>query len=244
MLLRSAHFHGNVVLKPQAALSFKVLEPDIFGGDERPGLLLAAWRAGVPGWRACDAACWARPWRGGEPLRRAGMDASGWCHTRGVGDHQRLAPAVPRGWGPGGTETRVSEGHPVPAPEHASRGGVRGFLGGRRCCGPAAWLGRWSVRVRRPRRAELRLLFCSGILLSGCSCQVPPPCPPQLHAVKLFIKTACRFSHTSLQGTSLWYGYSFAFSVWKILSSSSFSLSPLPCGCGTVTLGNPGFGRL
>lgn len=146
--------------KLQAALSFKVLEPDVFGGDERPYFWprgRAACRrprgcAQPPqrcGWRACDAACdaacWARSWRGGEPLHRAGTDASGRCRTRGVGDHQRLGPRLRLCHGAGAQEGR----RPVfPKATLSLRQGMRRMGGSgafRGACVAAAPLRGWGV---------------------------------------------------------------------------------------------------
>lgn len=73
----------------------------------------------------------------------------------------------------------------------------------------------------KPCSAARLGLSCSVILLNSCSGRVSPPCPQPFHAVKLCIKTACRFSYASPHETSLQYVCSVAYSVWKILYSSS-----------------------
>lgn len=169
-------------------------------------------------------------------LHRAGTDPSGWCHTWLVGDKQDRA-AAPALEGRRPVLARL----PCPCSRNAAHGGMGDFQRPRcvlsvMCAGPGP--GQAGRTPRRRRDGAVLLSDPPGWLLVARR----PPCPQPFQALKLPIKTARTFSYTSLHETSLQYVYSFAFSVWKILSSS-LSLSPLPPsrGCRAIKLENAGF---
>lgn len=111
------------------------------------------------------------------------------------------------------------EGHlcfqsPLPCTRNAACAGVRGCTRSRCCSNPAVWGG------------SLQGQALAGLALLLWDPHGRCPLPAHRHAVKPLVKTAGRFSSTSLHETSLQDVYSFAFSVWKIICSSS--LSPVP----------------